>query len=279
MLDIAAISQHLVEAEDGIWYANAQTQVSYPNDGHDVCLAVEDGSFWFRHRNRCIAAAVQRLPPAAGGAIFDIGGGNGCVAGALTQAGFDVVLVEPAYSGARNARRRGLSNVVCATTDSAGFKPESMAAAGLFDVIEHVQDDHAFVGAMATLLTTNGRLYVTVPAYGWLWSHEDVQAGHFRRYTLTSICEVLCAAGLRIEYASYFFRVLPLPIALARALPYRLGHRRTGDDAASIMRDHAPGSSATLQIVERLLGGETDHIASGRRMHFGGSCLLVAQKP
>ena len=39
-------------------------QLSYPEDGNARCLAIEDSSFWFRHRNRCIVAAVSRYRPA-----------------------------------------------------------------------------------------------------------------------------------------------------------------------------------------------------------------------
>lgn len=50
------------------------TRISYPEGGHAVCREVEDSSFWFAHRNRCIVAAVERMPPC--GPILDIGGGG-----------------------------------------------------------------------------------------------------------------------------------------------------------------------------------------------------------
>ena len=51
------------------------------------------------------------------------------------DAGWEVVLVEPEPSGARNAKRRGLENVICGTTHSAGFQNESLPAIGVFDVV------------------------------------------------------------------------------------------------------------------------------------------------
>jgi hypothetical protein len=35
----------------------------------------------------------------------------------------------------------------------------------------------------------------TVPAFSFLWSEEDVLAGHFRLYTLSSISKVLKSSG------------------------------------------------------------------------------------
>jgi SAM-dependent methyltransferase len=259
---------------DGIWRSAAVARVSYPEVGHDSRLAVEEGSFWFRHRNLCITALVRRLPPA--GPLFDIGGGNGFVSLGLKNAGFDVVLVEPGEAGAANAHGRGLPDVVCATAETAGFKPSALPAIGLFDVIEHIEDDLAFARSMSALLAPGGRLYLTVPAYGWLWSHEDVTAGHFRRHTRRTICALLEAAGLNVEYASYFFRWLPLPILLMRALPYRLGLASGAIDGARMQREHSAGGAAGL--ADRLLAGEVATIAAGASFAFGASVLVGARR-
>lgn len=277
MVDIATAGRGLTQHDDGIWYAASSQRVSYPDEGHDACFAVEERSFWFRHRNACIAAAVKRLPPA--GALFDIGGGNGYVAKGLADQGIESVVVEPGGLGARNARRRGLQHVICATTDDAGFADCTLPAIGLFDVIEHVQDDYRFLRRMAALLAPGGRLYATVPAYGWLWSDEDVHAGHFRRHTLGSMAALVRQAGLSLEYATYFFRWLPLPILLLRALPHRLGLQRRGDATESASRDHAVAGGRASRVLNAMLAPEVQHVANGRTIPFGGSCLLVARRP
>ncbi len=280
MVDIRAITEGLEQAEDGIWYSVAQGQrVSYPDDGHEACFALEEASFWFRHRNDCIVHAVQAYPPPAPGTIVDIGGGNGFVALGLSRAGCDVALLEPGPRGAANARRRGLDAVICASTDSAGFALNSLPAIGLFDVVEHVADDRAFLSQCRALLQPGGRLYLTVPAYGWLWSQEDVAAGHFRRYSLGSIEALLEASGFALDFSSYIFRFLPLPIALMRALPYRLGRASAPRSAARGGRDHVVGGSPLLRaLLDGLLRSEIRRIDCGRAMHFGGSCLVVAHR-
>jgi hypothetical protein len=60
---------------DGIWFASRQGPVSYPKHGDSTCLQVEDRSFWFRHRNQCVASVVRRSAPK--GPLPDIAGGNG----------------------------------------------------------------------------------------------------------------------------------------------------------------------------------------------------------
>lgn len=277
MTEIEAISSGLERGEDGIWYAPEKQSVSYPSGGNESCLAVEDGSFWFHHRNECIATVVRAYPPPDGGAIFDIGGGNGFVARGLADAGFDVVLVEPGQDGARNAVRRGLKQVVCATTDSARFEESSMPAVGLFDVIEHIEDDRGFLESMKRLVKPGGCVYVTVPAYSFLWSMEDIQAGHFRRYDLSGIEKVLESAGFKIQFSSYIFRFLPLPIFLLRTLPMKLGLVSESGSNDSQARDHASENAVANRIIGALCRPEIARLARGKSMRFGGSCLLVAR--
>lgn len=275
-LDLSQYSSTLQQGSDGIWRGERTEAISYPESGNQSCRTVEDGSFWFQHRNRCITAAVGRFPP--GGAIFDVGGGNGFVSLALRAAGHEVVLVEPGLQGAWAGRSRGLSSVVCASLDSAAFKPASIPAIGLFDVVEHIDDDHGFMRHVATVLAPGGRVYLTVPAYGWLWSDEDLQAGHKRRYTPPSLTRLIDSAGLTIDYQSCIFRWLPLPILLLRTLPSLLGIRRKPSPKATA-RAHAAAGGFAHRAADLAFRSEAASIEAGRSITFGGSLLLVAQRP
>jgi len=276
-MNIAAITENLTLAADGIWYSSEQEPVSYPADGNDGCFAVEDRSFWFRHRNRCIAAVVASFPPP--GTILDVGGGNGFVSMGLRQAGFDVALIEPGPAGARNAKKRGIETVICATTDTAGVKQGSVPAIGLFDVIEHISDAVAFLRTVRSLLVSGGMLYATVPAFNFLWSKEDVDAGHVRRYTLDRIGDTLSRAGLDVLFASYIFRALPLPIFLMRSIPYRLGMAKAKRGAAEVARDHVAPGDFVARGISAIFDPEVRNLEARKPMRFGGSCLIVARAP
>ena len=94
---------------------------------------------------------------------------------AIKNAGFDAVVIEPGIQGAMNARNRGLSPVICSTLEDAGFKDHLIPAVGLFDLLEHIKDDISFLKTVKDLLIPGGRLYITVPAYSFLWSVEAKQ--------------------------------------------------------------------------------------------------------
>lgn len=274
-MDIRAASSNLLTCDDGIFRANARSTVSYAEDGHERCYGVEDGSFWFRHRNNCIAALAGTHPPPAGGAVLDLGGGNGFVAQRLIAEGHDVVLLEPGEVGARNARvHRRLPHVVCATVQDAGFHAGSFGAVGMFDVIEHVDDDRAFLEQVRTLLAPGGRLYLTVPCHSWLWSRADTDAGHFRRHTLASLADLL-DGKFRVDYASYFFAPLVVPQLLLRAIPHRLGLDRRRA-VLSTEAEHGGGDGPAVRAMERMLAREVTRIRRQQRIPVGASALLAA---
>jgi SAM-dependent methyltransferase len=276
MRPLSEISTNLDLSPDGVWTARTVSPVSYPESGNDIYFAIEDSSFWFRHRNAFILEAARLFPPP--GTIFDIGGGNGFVACALQRAGFEVVLVEPGPIGAANAVRRGVRHVVRAAFGDAGFLQGSISAIGLFDVLEHIEDQHRFLASVERCLVPGGRIYITVPASQWLWSREDLDAGHFRRYSVADLSRALQDAGLAVEFATHFFGFLPLPELFARALPYRLGLAGPPPTIERVRADHEAAGFAANRVLRILTGRELRRLRRLRTSRFGSSCLAVARK-
>lgn len=261
----------LDRGDDGIWYAQERQPVSYLEEGNEVFFELEDGSFWFQHRADCLVSMIRRFPPS--GAIFDIGGGNGFVSRTLIDAGFEAVLVEPGKVGARNAMRRGIKTVICATLSTAKFGEGSLPSAGIFDVLEHVEDSAGFLREIHRCLSRNGRLYITVPAHSWLWSDDDVAAGHFRRYTLETLSAEVKAAGFAPLFSSYLFAPLPLPLFALRCIPSLFGKRALPRKTYNGLH-----KQRARWLTDRIWAAERSQIAAGRTIPFGSSCLLVAEK-
>jgi SAM-dependent methyltransferase len=267
-------SPNLERRDSGIWFARQNAAVSFPSGGHALCLALEDRSFWFRHRNRCVVSVVRRFPP--DGVLVDIGGGNGYVAKGLSDAGIACVLVEPGIDGALAAHARGIDPVICARLEDLALPAASIAAAGMFDVLEHIEDEAAALHQIHGLLKPGGRMFLTVPAYQFLTSDEDRAAGHYRRYTLRGLRTRLEAARFEIAYASYLFSPLPPLLFCLRTVPSQLGIC-CGMDPERATAEHAPGGRAE-RAMNRLLTMEYRRIEEGRTLPFGGSCLCVATK-
>jgi SAM-dependent methyltransferase len=248
--------------------------VSYPAEGSQNCFALEDESFWFAHRNRVIINALryQSPPPSR---LLDIGGGNGYVARALQDAGYLVTLLEPSETGTRNARARNIADVICAAFDPSLFVPGGFQIAGLFDVIEHVEDDVGMLRQIRCILPPDGVVAITVPAFQTLFSPDDTHAGHFRRYTVRTMRALLQTAGFDPITVSYFMAPLVLPVLLLRALPARLGFQSRSTQQRR-ERDHGKGSRLA-PIAAGLLAAEATFLARGGKLPFGTSCMAVAR--
>jgi hypothetical protein len=274
-LDLAARASNLVPGAEGLWFATGDVDQAYASEDPTDWVGIEDRSFWYRHRNEVVLDTLQRFPPK--GWLFEIGAGNGAVAAAAQGAGWPIVAVEPTVAWARNARRRGLAHVVCAHFQKAGFSPGAMENTALFDVLEHIDDDSAFLAGLHELMPAGGRLYVAVPAFMSLWSREDELSGHCRRYDAKRLEALLAKAGFRVEHRTFFFAPLLPAIAFARALPYRLGmsRNRTHDSSAA---DHGLGDSLAVRAMRTVLGGEAALLRRGWRLPLGASLLVVASR-
>lgn len=270
-IDLTRFTEHLHRDGNGIWRGRGAEAISYPAAGNADCFALEDNSFWFAHRNECLLALLRRFPTA--GPFFDIGGGNGFVAAALqSAAGLPVVLIEPGSDGICHARARGVRTVAHATLNEACFRDCSLPAVGMFDVLEHIEDEQGFLHEIRRCLVADGRLYLTVPAGRWLWSDADVQAGHFRRYTPASLRRALERAGFRPLFVSKIFFPLPLPLFVCRSLPSFFGRRRLPD--RSYASQHRPTARG---LMERVWRWELVRLARGQTIPCGTSCLAVAE--
>lgn len=267
-------SESLVWA-DGVWRAPTIESVSYPTGIENAFNEIEDRSYWFRHRINAFRSVLPAKP--VDGPVLDIGGGNGQIALKLQEWGWDPILLEPG-SGALNGLNRGVKKIIQAALDDADLAPHSLAAACAFDVIEHIDKDVDFLRLVHSKLRPGHLFYCTVPAYPWLWSHEDHLAGHYRRYTPRSLRKSVEAAGFQVEHCSHFFSWLTAPVFLARTVPFLLKFRPKDEDSShsAIKSDHELPSWAS-GVVERIHRWEIRRLKERMTIPFGTSLLCVAR--
>jgi 2-polyprenyl-3-methyl-5-hydroxy-6-metoxy-1,4-benzoquinol methylase len=91
----------------------------------------------------------------------------------------------------------------------------------LFDVLEHISDEHAFLNAVLFHLAPHGKLVINVPAGQWAFSKYDEAAGHVRRYSIETLRQSASASNLQLQNWSYWG--LPLIPTLAVRKLWLLG--------------------------------------------------------
>lgn len=223
--------------------------------------------WWFRGRLAVILAALRRALPRRPVRLLELGCGSGNVLAALGEFGEAVGMeVHPGLAAA--ARAAGLDVRPGALPGDLVVPPGWADVVLLLDVLEHLDDDAAALGAARRALAPGGLLVVTVPAYRWLWSAHDVALGHRRRYTARELRRLVERAGYAVERVSYFNTLLFPAVALARAWK-----RLTGDTSHDL---HRP-APAWNRGLGRLFALER-HVVPRAPLPFGASLLLLARR-
>lgn len=85
----------------------------------------------------------------------------------------------------------------------------------LLDVIEHIDDDVAFIEACKDHLELDGKVVINVPAYMHLYSKYDTEVGHVRRYNKSKLNASIENAGMETVKINYWGAFL-YPIGVLR---------------------------------------------------------------
>lgn len=88
-----------------------------------------------------------------------------------------------------------------------------------FDVIEHIQDDSKAISEFKRVLKDgSGIIFLTVPAFMFLWSEHDIINQHYRRYKIKNLTELIISNKIAVIKNFYFNSLLFPFISIARVL-------------------------------------------------------------
>lgn len=266
-MNIESIATNVELIYPGYYRAKSSPEaISYTHEGHQKIEKSEDVSFWFHHRSRCIQSLIKNYPSKT---IADIGGGNGKVSRMIQDMGIESLLIEPVKYATDFAWEKGQKNIIQGTIESSGTKANSLPAVGLFDVLEHIESDTSFLTQIYSKMKNEGMIYITVPAYQFLYSNFDSSVGHYRRYNLKELKTKAQQAGFKVLFTSYLFSPLPL-LMLIRKIRKR--------SSAVSQSDHVKTNSLLGRILLLILGPERIFIKNNWKVPFGSSCILVGKK-
>jgi ubiquinone/menaquinone biosynthesis C-methylase UbiE len=221
----------------------------------------EKNHFWFQIRNKCIFDRIYKFapPPAK---LLEVGCGTGNVSSFLAIKGYQVTGCEffpeaLQLSWPDHVKVQGDAN-------NLAFQDNSFDIVGLFDVIEHFQNDVRILKESVRVLKKNGIIAVTVPAGEELWSDFDTASCHKRRYTREGLKHILLQARLKPFRIDYMFMSLYFPMKYLR---------RKGAQNKDYFRINP--------IMNALLKGVCDFeriISKSISLPFGTSIMAIAAK-
>jgi SAM-dependent methyltransferase len=228
-------------------------------------LSIDDYHWWFAGR-RAVLQAV--LPPVRQGRVLDAGCGSGRTLDMLRPWGrLSGIDLDPDAVAA--ARSRGHDDIRHCPIENLPWPDGTFELITCLDVIEHTHDDLRALTALKRVLTPDGVIIATVPAYEALWSHHDDTHQHRRRYRRSSLSRVARLAGLEVERTTYFNSTLLGPIAAVRLLQ-RVFHSRPPTHT-----DYDLTPQILNRFLAQIMRAEAQVVESGHRLPFGVSLLAV----
>jgi SAM-dependent methyltransferase len=152
------------------------------------------------------------IRPFCQGRILEIGSGVGNISSFFIHEGATFALSD-IREGYRERLKRQFANQPVYNIDIVDphFALNQEELLGSFDtcfalnVVEHVEDDSLAIQNMLQLLKPGGRLIILVPAYQWLYNPIDKSLGHYRRYTPSSLSQLMRAHGPLEKLFSFNF--------------------------------------------------------------------------
>jgi SAM-dependent methyltransferase len=248
----------------------------------------EDSHYWHLHRRAVLLDELRAfVSPQQCGPLLEIGCGIGTVATFLNENGYAVDYADYFGSALSIAQRRararlgeGAAAREFARVDVTAPLAFERRYAGflLFDVIEHLPDDHAVLDNLHGALGPDGFVMITVPAFQALWSPWDDIEKHKRRYTRQSLERALVGAGFDVVRSTYFFA--PLFFAAAGMKALRVAKNRIfGEKPAAHIGEltEAKNVEALNRLMLAVLGPERALMRSGR-LPLGTSVLAIAKR-
>lgn len=166
-------------------------------------LRMEKEHFWFGARRRLLGQLVSRFVPVPG-PFAELGCGSGALAASLSRLGYAVDAVDGHPHGPdRLAAEFPQRSWICGAVENTPWQSAAYSGVGLFDVLEHVEEEPVLAEAHR-LLRPGAHLLVSVPAYPWLYSEFDRRAGHLRRYTRKMLTTALRHAGFAPVFSTAY---------------------------------------------------------------------------
>jgi 2-polyprenyl-3-methyl-5-hydroxy-6-metoxy-1,4-benzoquinol methylase len=146
--------------------------------------------------------------------VFDLGCGNGALAGRLSTLGYSVAGVDPSTTGIENANRQWpkLDLRIGSAYDDLRSQFGTFPAVVSLEVVEHVYAPRDYAKCVADLLESRGVAIVSTPYHGYwknlalavtgkldrhftaLWDH-----GHIKFWSVRTLTKLLEEAGLKVE--------------------------------------------------------------------------------
>lgn len=179
-------------------------------------LYQQETTYWWHVGRRLILKKLlNKYFKFKGGKILDIGCGTGETTKLLSKFG-DVFGVDKAKEAVNACKKRGFSNIKLGYATELPYQKNSFSLITMLDLLEHIENDSKALKESFRTLEPGGFLFITVPAWNFLWGDHDRALQHKRRYTKNELKRKIRKSGFEPKKLSYAISILFSPIVILR---------------------------------------------------------------
>lgn len=230
---------------------------------------LETTHWWHVAKRRLVQGRLSKdWPVTKKVKLLDAGCGTGAMLFELKDK-FDVFGADVSAESLSFCRNRKLANLRLVDFErKLPYKNNAFSVIVCLDVLEHVENDRQLLDEFHRILKKGGRLYLTVPAYQFLWTYWDEILGHKRRYRKSNLVKLFGQTNFRIVHASYFYSFL-LPIVI----PFRFLKSAIKNSSSDFVQ--LPLLVNKLMLLLCFMERKIQELVS---LPFGLSIFMVAEK-
>ncbi len=260
--------------ENGLTIFSSDVKEDYDHFNANILERIhedENKNFWHLNRKKYILDLFRKYID-KNNHILEIGAGTGNVTKMLVDHGYKAAAGELHIKGLKFAQKYGITELYRFDLFNNPFK-DHFNAIGMFDVLEHLDDEKQALQGIYNMLKPDGKLIITVPAHQWLWNRKDAVNDHKRRYELETLKLLLTNNGFEIKYASHFFLFI-LPFLYLRKIINK-------DDGSKVKHEEYLKDKKVDSIMNKILNGISYLeflLFKNTNITFGGSIRIVAIK-
>lgn len=245
--------------------------VGHTKEGLNAIIKGEGYHFWFLTRREYLVEKIKNNLKNTD--IFvELGAGSGSIAEKAKDICNDTAVIDIQEAGLICAKNKGIKKAYQMNINKNVFY-NHFDAVGLFDVLEHMQDDNLVLYNISNMLKSKGKLFITVPAFSFLWNKRDEIENHQRRYSMLDLTNILTANGFRVIESRYFFFSI-FPLLVLRSIIWRFSKKNKSKNDYLDNIQINPLTNRILLVVTRV----ENYIFKYINPPFGGSIFILVEK-
>jgi len=165
--------------------------------------SLKENYWWFVGKNKILRSLLEDFLPPKKLTILEVGCGGSTSLPVLKELG-KVTGIDSNPLAIELCRGEGYCRLEVGDGTALKFSGKTFDLVALFDLLEHVKDDQKALIEACRVLKEGGWVAITVPAFPFLWSGNDVINHHHRRYWKKELLNKVRKAGFSVKKISYY---------------------------------------------------------------------------